>query len=442
MKALRKICWTFLFSLTVLMFNSCSKVIGYGVVLWNVPEYNLSDGTILSVYIKSNISQVYVIALPDTGEKVEIPLWKLTEPDKKSRALKTRETYSLYQNKYAKCTLDGLPIRHDPVNTSKQVYRLRKDEVIKVLYEGDGVTPTNGTSNLDGKWLRVLTSDGSEGWCFSHNLKIFAMYADGSVVQDAEETEVVEIDETLNSMLQGKWYPDYYSSMINSGNIDLSSLDADYGFDTGSTTGIVSIKLASLNVSSTYEGVTKTGDGVYKFNETPFQVTVRGNNFIIVQYIDEKGMPKSYNFVRLGDDVDIAEVITSEIERRSQLYSSIYRLGPDFTSSNYGSLSFTEDGSFTWKKYNLLVPSVISKSAGNSGKVSIKYLLPSSLKSSWDGLLTFIFDDTGEEVNFFYKKESNGLRFSLASVSNSVNDLRTASIVSMPGNSVVIFFQN
>ena len=71
-----------------LVFTSCENIIGYGVLLWNVPEYNLSDGVIVPVYIKSNISHVYVIENPETKEKIEIPLWKLTPPEKLSKAKK------------------------------------------------------------------------------------------------------------------------------------------------------------------------------------------------------------------------------------------------------------------------------------------------------------------------------------------------------------------
>jgi len=442
MKRLSKIAFAVLFSSIILLLTSCSRTIGYGVLLWNVPEYNLADGTIVNVYIKSTISQVYVVGLPDTKEKVEIPLWKLTSPQKKRKVEALAQKYSQYQHQYAKCVLDGLPIRHDPVNTSKQEYRLRKDEVIRVLYEGTGAIPTNGVSNLEGKWLRVLTSNGVEGWCYSYNLRLFTMNADGSMGEGAEEAEVIEIDDTLNQMLETKWYPDYYSSMINSGNIDINSINPNYGFDTGSSTGIVSLHLSNINAESPYAGVTKTGEGIYKFNDTPFQVTVRSAGSIVVQYTDSKGMPKSYNFIRLNDAIDISKLITDETERRLEVYNSIYRFGPEFKSSNYGTLTFNEDQSFEWKNYSLLVPSVISRSAKDTGTVSVKYFLPNNLKSSWDGVITFVFENTKEEVNFLYKKEGNGLRLAVANVSTSGNELRSTSIVSLPANSVVIFFQN
>ena len=60
----------FAFSLFMLTFSSCSGVIGYGVLLWNVGEKEIPDGTVVPVYLKSNISKVYVIGLPETKEKI------------------------------------------------------------------------------------------------------------------------------------------------------------------------------------------------------------------------------------------------------------------------------------------------------------------------------------------------------------------------------------
>ena len=73
----------FIFALT-----SCSGIIGYSVVLWNIGDQKITDGTVVPVYLKSNISHVYVISAPDSEEKIEVPLWKLSEPKSKGKAKK------------------------------------------------------------------------------------------------------------------------------------------------------------------------------------------------------------------------------------------------------------------------------------------------------------------------------------------------------------------
>ena len=75
---MRKIYFSSLLVLSLFIFTSCSGIMGYGVMLWNLPESGLRDGDIVPVYIKSNISHEYVIGT-ETG-KVGIPLWQLSEP--------------------------------------------------------------------------------------------------------------------------------------------------------------------------------------------------------------------------------------------------------------------------------------------------------------------------------------------------------------------------
>ena len=251
----------FLSVLSILMF-SCSGIIGYGVLLWNDTEHKLSDGTVVPVYLKSNISKVYVIGLPDSKEKVEVPLWQLSAPEKKSKAIKRAAKYEEYKNTYAKSAIDGLPIRADKMNTSKQVYRLRKNETVKTLYKGNGVAPQNGGVPLEGEWLHVLTADGTEGWCFSYNLRLYEMKADEVAVQDASVQESVEeeednlIDEILNTV----WYPEYYSSMVAKKQIDLEYFNTTYKFITGFTGGTVSIVLPELELLLQVLRKPKTGN--------------------------------------------------------------------------------------------------------------------------------------------------------------------------------------
>ncbi|MCR5218141.1 SH3 domain-containing protein [Treponema sp.] len=432
-----------------LSFTSCSSdIIGYSTVLWNIQGENkgkkisIADGTLVKVYLKSHINNVYVIGVPDSKVKLEIPLWKISEPESKSDARKSAKKYKKYNHQYARCVFDGLPIRDAALNTSKQVYRLRKDEIVRVLYEGSGVAPTTGKQKLEGKWLAVLTSEGTRGWCFSYNLRLFTMNADGSFGSGAEDAQVQETDETLNTMLQTRWYPEYYSSMIKSKDINLDGMQPNYGFDTGLDTGTVSMNLPGLTVSAEYKGVTKKSSNVYKFNEAPFQVTVRNAKTIIVQYTNEKGTPRSYNFTTLEEGVRITALIADERTRRTNLFKTIRSAGPDFRSSNYGTLTFEANNEFTWTDYDLLVPSYIPSSAEGRGTVSFKYFVPQSLKKSYDCVMTLTFTGAEKELSFLVKKEANGIRLTLANVTKIESALYDAASISVPSNPLVLFFQN
>ena len=81
----------------IFSFSSCSRLMGYSVVLWSVPEQNLTDGMIVPVYIKSNITHTYVIGIPETDQKCEVPLWQISEPTSKKDVKELSEKYAEYQ---------------------------------------------------------------------------------------------------------------------------------------------------------------------------------------------------------------------------------------------------------------------------------------------------------------------------------------------------------
>ncbi len=432
------------------LLTSCGGVIGYSVVLWTIADQGIADGTIVPVYLKSNIMQEYVIDNPNTEivEKIEVPFSALSTPMSKKKALERAAKYKDYEHQYAKCVLDGLPIREAPENGSKQVYRLRQDEIIRALYKGEGVIPTNGKELLKGDWLRVITKGGTAGWCFSQNLRLFTMNSDGTYGEGAEEAEVQEADDELEQMLSSVWYPDYFQKMISSKELDLDYFSEDYRFDTGSSTGEVVLRLFNVDASYPYAGVTKLRGGVYRFNGTQIQVTVKSKSSIVLQYTDSSGKPRSFGFVTLGEDTDIAALIKNEKERRQAVISDLAKFGPEFFSSAYGTLSVStstvaDGGTFSWTDYDLVVPSLVSRNSGKDGVVATRYFLSKSLKADWDGVLTFKFDKNGSEVNLLYKKASGGLRFAPARLKeeeDSVTGRKIRSVTSS-SSSLVMFFQ-
>lgn len=403
---------------------------GYGVLLWSIPERGLSDGDVVPVYIKSKISGVYVIGIPDTEDKLEVPLWQITEPESRKKAGERAKKYADYRHMYARVVLDGLPMRYEAVNTSKQVYRLRKNEVIKVLYKGEGQAVMSGSTAMAGDWLRVIAEDGTTGWCFSYNLRLF----DETVKNDElDNIQVVEVDTVRDNMLESVWYPEEYKDMVEGGTIDLSKMKRTSAFDTGFRSGEVRLTIEDISVKYPYDGVTKSSDNVYKFNGTPITVTVRKSNFIVVQYIGERGMPVSYNLVTLNKSA--GEFIDAEYARRADVYANLRKLGPYFISSNYGTLYFEDDNTFVWTGYGALSPSVIPAGAGNTGVVKQPYFLSSSLTFSYDGVFALIFDG-GEEVIFLYSIENDGLRIEDATKATKKDNI----IRQRASNSNVVFF--
>ncbi len=414
--------------------TSC-ETLGYSVVLWNNPEHQLQDGQIIKVFIKSNISQVYVVALPD-GKRAEIPLWQLTEPAGKKAAEKTAARYAEYAHTYASVKLDGLPIRAETVNTSRQVYRLRQKEVIRVLYKGAGQAVTNGQGNMEGEWLRVLTNGGTEGWCFSHNLELFRMDAESIAAGAETETGGDSADAAMLRLQEKNWYPESFQSMIQAKRVDPAKMSARYRFVLDAEAQRVGITLENTALSWTYTGISKTADGMYVFVGTPVALRVRGADEIAVQFAGADGKQKAQTFIALTED--IAQLVQEERVRRGKELERVRMLGPSFVSSNYGRLQFMEGGAFFWSGYQLLVPTIIAQSAGNGGTVSVQYFISNALKNSYDGILSFQFSGMAKAVHFLYKLTDDGLRLEDATHAQIANGVVTARGTSP----LVIFFSH
>jgi len=414
-----------------LLFISCSKKLGYSVLLWSLPEAGLHDGDLVQVYIKSNISQVYVIGTPGSQQKLEVPFWQITEPAAKGKALKAYDSYKEYQSVYASVAIDGLPVRYEPVNTARQVYRLRKGENLKILKKGTGTAPMSGSKPLQGDWLWVMTSDGTTGWCFSYNLKLF----DENEPQQTEEVEVV-YDEALEAALDSVWYPEEYLTMLNNNQVDIKRFEENYYFNTGKETGTIELKIADVFKTWKYTGTEKLENGNYRFKGTNISISLKKDNVITLQFTDSKGRQKTETLVQLPSTVE--EIISAEEERRSALLARFLMAGSAFSSSNYGDLILLEDGTFSWSSYQRLVPSVIPSQSGERGKISFDMFVSASIASVYDGAVTFTFDKNNKPVRFLYKLEQNGIRLeetTAAAIKDNV-------ITSRGTNAIVLFFGN
>ena len=404
---MKKLFIPLLFLLSLILTSCGDKIMGYSVVLWTIPEQQIKSGDIVPVYIKSNISHVYVIGT-EGGEKIEVALWQLTEPVKKGKIKNVAAKYEENAATYASVKLDGLPCRAEPVNTAKQVYRLRKGEVIKILYKGKGQAPMAGKTALEGDWYRILTDDGTLGWCFSYNLNLYETDSTGQRIGGAEIAEEVEEDEHWQTIASNVWYPDYFRTMIDGGNIDLGLIHPLYKFTIDEENKKVSLNTTSIHEGWDFDGFTKTDDNEYSLNGISLKIIYRRANYIVLRYTDSSGKPQDLNFVTMTEN--ISDIVNAEKERRSQSYLQIYTHGPIYSSSSYGKLEFKEDGSFRWTGFKLLVPSVIDAGTKSTGSAQVKYSLSKDLAASYDGVLTMKFDGMANEVNFLYKLDGNALR--------------------------------
>ena len=170
--------------------------------------------------------------------------------------------------------------------------------------------------------------------------------------------------------------------------------------------------MSAIHESWDYTGYTKTDDFEYTLNDIPIVVVYKKSTFIVVRYTDDSGKPQELNLVTIAEDINA--IVAAEKKRRSDAYAKVANSTGELTSSSYGKLTFNSDGTFRWTDYKLLVPSVISNATKNAGTCSVKYAVSKQLQDMYDGVLTFKFEGSTDEVNFLYKLESGGLRLEVA----------------------------
>jgi hypothetical protein len=400
------------------IFLSCERTLGWGMLLWSTEDPDIPSGTILPVYIRSNIDQVWVAGIPevyrptrrDGLDKFEIPLPQLELVGSRSAALKRAGEFGEYALLYAETLQDGLPIREGPNNGSRRVYRLRAGEIVKVLSKSEGAPAISTTGDpLPGDWYQVLTRDGNTGYCFSYRLRVFE-HRGGPFNAEHTETEEAE-DPDLETVLSQNWYPESYGTIAASGKIDIEELDKKWQFLPGQDSGLARIRAEGLDRTFPYTNIKRDGTRSWHFEGASLQMTLRAESLLAVQYSEDGGAMRTLLFVTLP--VSPEALIVQETERRNALYRNLVALGPHFTSSNYGTLSFTANGRFIWNGNSLLVPQIIPSAALDSGTVEMRLFLGPSLENLYNGAFTLRFDNAeaaGFPVHFLYTLDPQGLR--------------------------------
>ena len=412
-----------LFLILVCILAACSSRLGWGVLLWSTEDPPIPSGTVLPVYIRSNINKVWVVGVPDglrntrDGlDKIEIPLARLEFAGNRSKAQKRAGDFARYSLTYAENMQDGLPIRDNPDNNARRIYRLRYGEIIKVLSLEEGIPAISATGDpLPGDWYRVLTEDGSIGYCFSYRLKLFEHTGGplaASVPAAAESSSAA--DPELDMLFSKVWSPELYSTMADNKRIDIEALSRYWRFDPGQETGIARIYAPGVDLSFSYAAIRPEGSRSWRFEGTNLRMQLRADNTLAVQFAEGSGNMRTLLFVALP--LTVEDIIMQETARRELLYDVIYNQGPVFTSNNYGTIVFREGGTFAWRGFDLLVPQYLPESIEGNGTISMDIFLGTGLEDRYTGAFSLLFGNGGRDaiLRCMYLLDSQGFRIEIA----------------------------
>jgi hypothetical protein len=428
------------------LFVSCERREGWGVLLWANEDAGIPSGTVLPVYIKSNIEKKWVVGVPkefkarsQNAGKIEIPLAQLEFFSSKNAAEKRAANFGEYTLIYAEAMQDGLPVRDEPDNSAQRVYRLRIGEIIKILEPSKGIPAISAAGDpLPGDWYKVLTENGTKGYCFSYRLSLFD-HTTGSLSYDSAEGSTFE-DPLLGSIQSKTWSADIYNDMLNKRKFDVDILSKHWGFSTGEDTGIANIYTADIDRSFRYTSIKQISERDWRFEGTTLSMSLISDNLLSVKFINTDGSDKTLYFVSLPTPVD--DLITQEKNRREEQLDKIYDSGPVWVSPTFGTLTFTKEGDFLWEDFELLVPDYIPISAMGRGTAEIRYNISDTLSAFYNGVLTLRFKTIGStdrNVNFLYTlgvDEGGDIRIEYI----SPNNIQDGIAVMQDSSPMVIYF--
>ena len=438
MKTLCK-CFLVLLMLACILLAGCSSRLGWGVLLWSMEDPPIPSGTVLPVYIRSNIERMWVVGIPEGfqgvggTDRMEVPLPRLELVGSRRNAYRRAEAFSEFSLIFAENLQDGLPIRSSPDNTAGRVYRLRAGEIIKVLARVDGIPPISTTGDpLPGYWYHVLAEDGTRGFCFSYRLNLFEHHGGQLAASQPVISEVV-VDSALDMLMSRAWSFEGYSAMINQQRINLDALSRNWRFDPGQETGVARVFAPGVDRTFSYTSIRAEGSRSWHFEGTSLSMQQRSDTTLAVQFVEDSGNMRTLLFVSLSVSVD--DLVFQETTRRDSLYEAIYVQGPVFTSSNFGTITFGQSlpggGTFTWRGFDLLVPqhlpeTVLLENGEGSGTVSMDLFIIPAFEDRYDGAFTLRFTNPGGNeavLRCMFFLDSQGFRIEIVPESNIENTI-------------------
>ncbi len=129
-KYFRILAWVFI---VISTFSSCSqKLIGYGTILWAPEDSLFQTGQTVTIISESELADVYLLNDGISEETIQMERWRVAFFEDEILAKEKSKTILEYKTIFARNLKDGLLIREQPSINSERVYKMRKNQIIKV----------------------------------------------------------------------------------------------------------------------------------------------------------------------------------------------------------------------------------------------------------------------------------------------------------------------
>jgi hypothetical protein len=407
---------------------SCGGPHDFGVVLWAPPGGPLANGDQVSVVRLSEESGKASVRAREVKGAVELEAWRLRLASSRDQLRAEAEAYAPYLSSFAYAQRDGLPLRENPEQEARRVYKLREGQVVKVLSRGE--VPVQIGSYQD-YWYRVLTDDGYEGWCFGYFLPVFQSEGDPL----AEAAALKAKDPLLEALQATAWRPEFFQEMVDNGRIDLERFDPEIGFFLDPSRQQALLSLPGFRQNWDYREIANVGPSRYVIEGPELRVAMSGPDRMVLTYLrNEQQLAQVF----IDFTGDLEKLIAAEKARRQALFQEFLRRGPVMTSNAYGRILLSSEMRFHWEGFGRLADQAFLRPVAGDGVVDFAYHLSKELAASFDGVITFRFAEYGpsQGSSFVYKFDGPGVRLVFLRA-QAIRDIEALSLEASP---LVIYF--
>ena len=412
----------------------------------------------MPVYLKSNIQSLYVVGVPGSKKKVELPLWQVEIFRTKGAANARVAALGEYKGIYMVAAKNGVPIRDGPNNsTASQVFRLREGQTVKVLARVEGEAVSTGDKSLPGEWFQVLADDGTRGYVFSYSFKSYDETKEGPPVIASSKKS---LSGRVDLVFTRSWRPEYFQEMLDDGRVDLDLFSLRYGLFVDATHRQIRLELPGASELFAYSSISESSEGIYSFEGSPLKARIESERSLLLSWVDDSpgaAPDAASQAAEEGDagqaaaeaappprddlaayksagadgraalivlDSEPREAIKLEELRRQRLLESFVDSGGDWSSPEAGRLSFSKNRRFSWTGRSGLPDDYLPEGLGDYGEAAFRLFLDKSLEGEWDGAFSLRFDPPQSAepgtprpgwIDFAYRRTPEGLVLAPAS---------------------------
>ena len=399
MKILRQMhrIYIFFFLLILLALTGCNNKMGYFLVYWPEDFSVMGSADLFPIKSESHLRKTHILNLGNS-KYAEIASFRgavfRTLQEAKAAQSELWEYKDLFAYAEAKT-----PVRETPDVHSARVYILREGQVIKII--GRGKDKVQLGEHLSGFWYKVITEDGIIGYCFDKNLTIYMDDGKGN------STRTVDITMFTDRFFGTQWYPVEYREEMEEDYPNLAVLRDGRCLWGDYEKKEIYLRDGKREHRFKFTEVKQQSQNRILFVGAAIDITFYPDGRLFVRYSDD-GVDKSEFFTTI--DTPLQDYIAEQNKLKNKEYTIILRGVQYYESPENGRLRFNTDKTFVWTERYDAVADLIPSANGDKGIVDNRRYVSAKLKKArgYDGVITMTFSRTAKELNFIFKRLTNG----------------------------------